>query len=116
VILSFIWSVCIIHESVTLVYVSSMRDYAQNTQRLSVLMRQNWFETVHVHCRPTFILRMNNARITFIVERKCLYVEHSRSVRVLTRSANDSCEGCASNIRGILHRICLYASTCAIFK
>ena len=40
-----------------------------------------------VHWRPTFISRMNRARITFISERKCLYVERSRNVRVWTRSA-----------------------------
>jgi len=70
----------------------------------------------YVHWRPTFISRINRARITFIAERKCLYVERSRSVRVWTRSVNDSCIGRASNVRRILHRICSYASTCAIFQ
>ena len=32
-------------------YASSMRDYAQDTSRLSVLMRRNWLETAHVHVR-----------------------------------------------------------------
>jgi hypothetical protein len=45
-------SVCVIHESACVVYVSSMRDYARETRRPSVLMRRNWFETAHVHVRP----------------------------------------------------------------
>jgi len=69
-----------------------------------------------VHWRPTFISRMNRARITLIEERTCLYVECSRSVHVLTRSVSDSCVWRASNVRGILHRICSYASTCTIFQ
>ena len=35
-----------------------------------------------------------------------------RSMRVWTRSVSDSCVGRATNVRGILHRICSYASTC----
>lgn len=45
-------SVCVIHESACVVYASSMRDYARDTRRPSVLMRRNWFETAHVHVRP----------------------------------------------------------------
>ena len=44
-------SVCVIHESACVVYVSSMRDYARDTRRPSVLMRQNWFKTAHAHVR-----------------------------------------------------------------
>ena len=43
---------CVIHESECVVYVLSMRNYARDTRGLSVLMRQNWFETAHVHVRP----------------------------------------------------------------
>ena len=46
-------SVCAIHESASVVYASSMRDYARNTRRSSVLMRQNWFKTAHVHAYHT---------------------------------------------------------------
>ena len=42
---------CVIYESAGVVYVSSMRDYARDTRRPSVLMRRNWFETAHVHFR-----------------------------------------------------------------
>jgi hypothetical protein len=45
-------AVCVIHESAWVVYASSMRDYARDTNRPSVLMRRNWFETAHVHVRP----------------------------------------------------------------
>ena len=45
-------SVCVIHASAYVVYASSMRDYARDTRRPSVLMRRNWFETAHVHVRP----------------------------------------------------------------
>jgi len=34
------------------VYASSMRDYARDTRRPSVLVRRNCFETSHVHVRP----------------------------------------------------------------
>ena len=44
-------SVCAIPELACVVYVSSMLDYARDTRRPSVLMRQNWFETAHVHTR-----------------------------------------------------------------
>jgi len=70
---------------------------------------------------PTFISRMNCARITFILltstdyrGTKCLYVERSRSVRVWTRTVSYSCVGRASKVRGILYRICSYASMCGI--
>ena len=38
----------------------------------------------------------------------------SRSVHVWTRSVSDSCVRRASNVRGILHRICSYALLCVI--
>jgi hypothetical protein len=71
-----------------------------------------------VHWRPTFISRMNRARITFIplkiTYKTCLYMERLWNVSVWTRSVSDSCVGCALDVRGILHRICSYASTWAI--
>jgi hypothetical protein len=71
-----------------------------------------------VHWRSAFISRMNRARITFIplksTDNLSQNVERSRSVCVWTRSVSDSCVGRASDVRGILHRICSYASTCAI--
>ena len=45
-------SVCVIHASACVVFASSMRDYARDTRRPSVLMRRNWFETAHVHVPP----------------------------------------------------------------
>jgi len=42
----------VIHESACVVNASSMRDYARDTRRPSVLMRRNRFETAHVHVRP----------------------------------------------------------------
>ena len=45
-------SVCVIHASACVVYALSMRDYARDTRRPSVLMRRKWFETAHVHVRP----------------------------------------------------------------
>jgi hypothetical protein len=45
-------SVWVIHESACVVYASSMRDYARDTRRPSVLMRRNWFKTEHVHVCP----------------------------------------------------------------
>jgi len=44
--------VCVIHGSACVVYASSMRDYARDTRRPSVLMRRNWFKTAYVHVRP----------------------------------------------------------------
>jgi hypothetical protein len=41
-------SMCVIHESACVVYASSMRDYARDTRRPSVLMRRNWFETARI--------------------------------------------------------------------
>ena len=71
--------VCVIHESAFVVHASSMRDYARDTRRPSVVMRRNCFETTHVHVRqltPTFISRINSARITYIpltfLKRACL--------------------------------------------
>jgi len=93
-----------------------LRDYAGGTRRPSVLMRRNSKPRKSVHWHPTFISRMNRKRITYIAERKCLYVERSQSVRVWTRFVSDSCVGRASNVREIVHRICSYASTCAIFQ
>jgi len=55
---------CVIHETACVVYASSMRDYARDTRRLSVLMRQNWFETAHVYLHPL----TTHLRITFIAE------------------------------------------------
>jgi len=107
---------CVIYESAGVVYVSSMRDYARDTRRPSVLMRRNWRTFTSVHWRPTFISRMNRAHITFIAKRMCLYVERTRSLHVWTRSVSDSCVWRASNVREIMHRICSYASTCAIFQ
>jgi len=46
--------------------------------------------------RPTFKTPMNRAHITFIAERKCLYVERSWSVRVWMRSDSDLWVGRAS--------------------
>jgi len=40
----------------------------------------------------------------------------SSTVRVWTRPVSDSCIGRASNVCVILHRICSYKSTCAIFQ
>ena len=40
------------------------------------------------------------------------FLWRSRGMRVWTRSVSDLCVGRASNVRGILHRICSYASTC----
>ena len=45
-------SVCVIYELACVVYASSMRDYVRDARQSSVLMRQNWFETAHVHVRP----------------------------------------------------------------
>jgi len=56
------------------------------------------------------------AHVSRLSRNGSLYLEGSRSVRVRTRSVSDSCVGRASNVRGILHRICSYASTCAIFQ
>jgi len=94
----------------------TMRGTRVGRQFLCVRTGSKPRRSTSVHWRPTFILRMNRACITFIAERKYLYVERSRSVRVGTRSVSDSCVGRASNVRGILHRICSYASTCAIFQ
>ena len=44
--------VCAIRESACVVYASSMRDYARDTRRPSVLMHREWFETAHVNVRP----------------------------------------------------------------
>jgi hypothetical protein len=110
--------VCVIHESACVVNPSSMRDYARDTRRPSVLMRRNWFETAHVHVRPL-------TPHVHIAHEPCMYhvhstdnrlqnMERSRSVRVWTRSVSDSWIGRAPDVRGILHRICSYASTCAI--
>jgi hypothetical protein len=80
-ILSFKWftifsthcvSLCIIHESVSVVYASSMPDYARDTCRPSVLMHQNWFETAHVH--PL----MPHVHIT---HEPCTYHVHSTDMR-----------------------------------
>ena len=40
--------VCVIYESACLVYASSICDYARDTRRPSVLIRQTWFKTAHV--------------------------------------------------------------------
>ena len=119
VILSFerFKKVCVIHKSACVVYASSMHDYARDTRRPSVLMRLNWIETAHVHVRPlTPHLHITHEQRTYHArkERKCMYVELSRSVLVWTRFVSDSWVGRASNVRGILHRTCSYASTCAI--
>jgi hypothetical protein len=63
-------SVCVIRELACVVYTSSMRDYARDTRRPSVLMRRNWFETAHVHARsltPHVHITHDRARITYHV-------------------------------------------------
>ena len=84
------FKMCVIHASGCIVYASSMRDYARDTRRPSVLMRRNWFETAHVHVRPTstsahwrptFISRMNRAHITFIPLTSTDSVIHASGVR-----------------------------------
>jgi hypothetical protein len=103
-------------------HASSMRDYMRGTrvgrQCLCVWTGSKPRTSTSVHWRPTFLSRMNRARVTFIplttTYKTCLYVERSWSVRVWTRSVSDLCVGLTLDVRGILHRICSYASTCAI--
>jgi hypothetical protein len=118
------FSVCVIHESAFIVYASSMCDYA--CLRGTRVGRQCWCvgtglkprTSTSIHWRPTFISRMNRTSIMFIpltsTDNHLQNVERLRSVRVWTCYVSDSCVGRALDVRGILHRICSYASTCAI--
>ena len=61
----------VIHESACVVHASSMRDYARDTHRPSVLMRRDWFDTAHVrpltpHLHITREQRTNHVHSTDI--------------------------------------------------
>jgi len=107
-------SVCAIHESASVVYASSMRDYAWDTRRPSVLVRRNWFETAHVHVRPlTPHLYITHEPRTYHVYLGTKVLVRGKFAKraCLDALSSDSCVGRASKVRGILHRICSYAST-----
>jgi len=99
-----------------------MRDYSRDTGRLSVIMRLNRFETAHVHFRPL----TPHLHITHEQRLYHVYSTDMRGTKVLVRGTfakracldvlRDSWVGLALNIRGILHCICFYASTCAICR
>jgi len=87
-----------------------MRDHARDTRRPSKLMRRNWFETAHVHVRPL-------TPHSLITHERRTYHVHSTDIHWLSRNVSAwtwSVRGRASNFREILHRICSYASMCAI--
>ena len=113
-------SVCVIHASACVVYASSMHDYGRDTRRPSVLMRRNWFETAHVHVRPlTPHVHITHEPRTYHVHSTDI---HWQSLTKLTNNwhitdgkrITTHIHWRPSNVRGILHRICSYASTCAI--
>ena len=74
-------SVCVIHASPCVVYASSMRDYARDTRRPSVLMRRNWFETAHVHVRPL----TPHVHITYELRTYHVHSTDIRGTKVLVR-------------------------------
>jgi hypothetical protein len=109
--------VCVIHESVCIVYESSMRDYARDMHWPSVLMRLNWFETAHFHVHPL------TPHVHIMHEPRTYHVHSTdmRRTKVLVRGtfAKRVCLDApsvihVSDVRGILHHICSYASMCVI--
>jgi len=102
--------VSVIHESACVVNASSMRDYARDTRRPSVLMRRNWFETAHVHVRPL------TPHFYITHEPRAYHVYRGTKLLINTWNVREACV--FGRAPSVIHALCvrrMFVEYCTVF-